>query len=152
MPHSVPGSKPIWPMTSMTVGPLAQHHGVVAVEPAGAVGLVGLGEDRGFGRGLGEHEDVARRDRAREVDGQAGDRVAVEEHLHVVAAGAEVHRSAGAVVDLERLVVRDALDVLGEEELGGLSESGSGEAQEQTAALARTERERMKERIIVSPQ
>ena len=43
---------------------------------------------------------------------------AVEEHLDVVAAGRQVDRRAGAVVDLEGLVVARALDVLGEEQLG----------------------------------
>ena len=72
VPHSVPGSTPIWPMTSTRRRVLAQHDGVVTVEPAAAVRLVGLREDGGAGRGLGQDEHVARGDRAREADRQAG--------------------------------------------------------------------------------
>ncbi len=96
---------------------LVEDDGIVAVEPAGAVRLVGLGQDRRTCRGLGDHVDVTRRDRAGQEDRQAGRRAAVEVHGHRVAAGGEIDRRAGAVVDLERLVVARALDVLGEEQL-----------------------------------
>jgi hypothetical protein len=98
-------------------GPL-EHDRVVAVEPAGAVGLIGLGQDGRVGAGLGQHVDIAGRHRAGEGDGQPGGGVAVEEHLDRVAAGRQIDGRAGAVVDLQRLVVAGALDVLGEEELG----------------------------------
>jgi hypothetical protein len=51
-------------------GALEQNDGVVAVEPAGAVRLVGLGKDRGARGALGEHEDVPRGDHAGQVDRQ----------------------------------------------------------------------------------
>jgi hypothetical protein len=115
---------------------LDQRHRVVAVEPAGAVRLIGLRQDGGVRRGLGEDEDVAGLDGAGEADGQAGAGVAVEEHLHLVGAG-QGDRRGTRVEDLEGLVVRAALDVLGEEELawrrlcgrlrGGERDGGEGQ-------------------------
>jgi hypothetical protein len=111
-------------------GALAQDDGVVAVEPAGAVGLIGLRQDGRIGCGLGEDEHVAVGHHAGQVDGQTGGAVAVEEHLDVVAGHAEVDGGAGAVVDLQRLVVRAALDVLGEEEIGRVGGDRGGQGQE----------------------
>jgi len=50
----------------------AQDHGVVAVEPAGAVGLVGLGEDGRVGGAVGDDVHIAVGHRARQGDGQPG--------------------------------------------------------------------------------
>ena len=88
-------------------------------------------------------EHVARGDRAREVDRQAGRRGPVEVHLDVVAAGGEVDGGTGAVVDLECLVVARPLDVLREEELAsaaadaatGVITTGTATARAPTATL-----------------
>jgi len=69
---------------------------------------------------VGHDPHVAVGHRARQGDGQAGGGVPVEVHLDDVLAGRQVHCGAGAVEDLQRLVVAAPLDVLGEEQLAGL--------------------------------
>jgi len=96
---------------------MPEHHRVVPVEPPGAVRLIGLCEDRRVGAGLREDEHVPDGGSARQADGQPRRSAPVEEHLDVVATGAEVNRRPRAVVDLQRLVVAAPLDVLAEEEL-----------------------------------
>jgi hypothetical protein len=108
LPHSVPVTV-VSPLKRATASsPLNQP----------AVRLVGLGEDRSGGERLGDDVDVAARDGAGEVDPQCRHIVAVEEHPDAVAAGREIDRRAGAVEDLEGLVVARSLDVLREEDLG----------------------------------
>ncbi len=119
LPHSVPGSTPTWPSESITVGTAAQHDRVVAVPEAGPGGLVGLREDRGGGCLVGEDEHVVGGDRAGQVDREPGGGRAVEEHLQAVRVRRQVDRGAGSVVELDRLVVGRALDVFGDEQVGG---------------------------------
>jgi hypothetical protein len=99
---------------------LEEHDRVVAVEPARAVRLVGLGEDGRDSRAVCEDVDVARGYRARQIDRERAGPAPVEAHLDCVVVRREIDGRSGAVVDLEGLVVARPLDVLGEEELGRL--------------------------------
>ena len=132
VPHSVPGSTPTWPIESTTLVPalFVEHEGVVAVVPACAVRLVGLREDRRARRGLREHPRPTRGHRAREGDGEPWGHCAVEVHADRVAARGEVDAPAGRVVQLDRLVVRTALDDLADDEVGGLRCRGRGRRHE----------------------
>ncbi len=104
-----------------------EKHGVIAVEPAGGrVGLVRLRQDRGVGRCLRDHKYIPRRDGAGQRNAVAHRHVPVEMHLDGIAAGGQIDRVVGRVVDLERLVEARALHVLAEEELtaGGCVDRG----------------------------
>src|SRR5439155_5269735 len=110
----------------------AQDHRVVAVVEARRRGLVGLGQDRGRRRGRREDEDVAVRDGSGEVHGGTGGGGSVEVELHDVAVRGQVDGCAGAVVQLQRLVVRGAFDVLGYEQVGRRGGGCAGQAQDGT--------------------
>jgi hypothetical protein len=111
--------------------PLAEDHGVIAIEPAGGTELVGDVADRRDGRALGQDEDVARGHGAGQVDRQAGRSAAIEIHLNAVTSEAEIDGRASTVVDLDRLVVRAPLDEFGDEQLRGLRRGCGGEGSEQ---------------------
>ncbi len=93
-------------------GAFAQHDCIVAVEPTGTVGLIGLCKNGRTGGRLGDDVHVAVGDRPREVDGQASGGTAIEEHLDIVAASRQVDGNAGAVVDFQCFVVAGPLDIL----------------------------------------
>ena len=108
-PHSVPGSKPTCPTTSTTAPPLVVDRTTASLPLylPGRVGLVRLGRGwRGRPRAVREHVDVAGGDRAAQVDREGGRAPAPLLNICTrVAAGGEVDGCAGAVVDLECLVV-----------------------------------------------
>lgn len=116
------------------VGALDQHDGVVAVEPAGAVGEVGLGEHGWNGAGVSGHEHIAGGDGAGQRDGQAGGGGAVEVEAQGVLPGSEIDGSRGRIREFDGLVVRRALDVLADEEVGRGGGTGRGSGQQEPAA------------------
>ncbi len=129
VPHWTPGSKPTLADRVDDDSVLAEEHGVVAVEPARVVRLVRSAENGLHRLRLCEHEHVARRDGSDQRDRQVADEIAVGAHLHVVDA-VQRHRGRARIVDLERLVVARALDVLGEVQVGGYRACARNEQRE----------------------
>ena len=106
VPHSVPGSKPIWPITSSTVVPLRSTTASSPLNQPEPFVWSATARIDAFALACATTNDVVVRDRAGQVDRQARRRRAVEEHLDAVTAGREIDRRARVVEDLERLVVR----------------------------------------------
>ena len=107
----------------------AQQHRIVAIEPAAFHPLAGQRQQRRVGHAVGEDEGLARRQAAAQVDAAARRAGAVEIELDAV--GGEVEDLAAAVVELQRLVVAAAFDILGDDQLGGV---GHRQAQQGQAA------------------
>ena len=108
VPHSVPGSTPIWPITSSTVVPLRSTTASSPLNQPDAVRLVG--DRRGSSRSRSPAATTNTSPSATvpvRLIVRLGGRVAVEEHLDAVTAGGEIDRRARAVEDLERLVVAE---------------------------------------------
>lgn len=92
----------------------AQQHRIVAIEPAAFHPLAGQRQQRRVGHAVGEDEGLARRQAAAQVDAAARRAGAVEIELDAV--GGEVEDLAAAVVELQRLVVAAAFDILGDDQ------------------------------------
>ncbi len=107
----------------------AQQHRIVAIEPAAFHPLAGQRQQRRVGHAVGKDEGLARRQAAAQVDAAARRAGAVEIELDAV--GGEVEDLAAAVVELQRLVVAAAFDILGDDQLGGV---GHRQAQQGQAA------------------
>ena len=100
---------------------LRQRHHIITVEVQAAAGLVGFRQNRRVGAAVGHHIHLARRQRPVQRNGLRR-RAAIDVNPQRIAT--QIHRRTRPVVDFNSLVVAQAFDVLGNEQIGGFHSPG----------------------------